>query len=53
MRYQIYVCPHCHSTKTLQAEHHQSTREFEEDLPDYLYCDVCFGRGRAGQEMHP
>lgn len=38
MRWQIYICPTCKTRTTLQAEHYESTKEFEESLPESLPC---------------
>lgn len=47
MRSQTYVCPSCKRTKTITADHSESTREFMEDLPESLECDYC------DEEMKP
>lgn len=40
MRSEVYVCPTCGATKTLYADPSESTREFEEDLPEKIFCGV-------------
>lgn len=44
MRSKTYVCPSCKNTTTLTADTYESTREFEQDLPDDMPCFFCDDR---------
>lgn len=48
MRWRTYVCPKCGAVKTIYAERHQSTREFEEEVPDSV---PCLAKGCDGEAV--